>query len=1018
LYKNDTANGGGGNIEVQHHVSTTVIKQNLIVCGSTAPRFIQIDSSDNSFPASTIDYNLYSGTTSGNAAFKWGGIDKNGYSAWLAGSGQDTHSTFVSASTGLFSKAAPAVAADFALISTSPAKDKGSPSFIPAAGETDFFKNGRVSGAAVDVGMAEYGGLSPALSVEFPAGTAIAFGGPVSFGIVVVPGTVTKTFTLKNHGNANLTGLTITKDGVNASDYSLNDLLVLPLVPPGGSVTFDVTFTPSAEGTRIAALHIASNDPIHPVFNVTVSGVAQVVPTIVTQPLPKAVNPGVPVTFIVAAMGTKPLTYQWRKNTQNIANAVAASYTIAKAVETDEGSYDVVVTNPAGTDTSDAVQLSVNSPVSFAAPLAGQSVEVNSPVTFQVDPSGTGPFTYQWRKNGVNIAGATADSYSISNVTLASSGLYSVVVKNIVGSVASANAMLNVVDAIPKVYKLPVGGRAILPAAFAGTFTNFVWTKNGGPLPADTRYVGGNTKTLTINLLRRVSPDDSGTYQCTGFSPSGSLVATAQLIVYGSAPLISVPAVTLPTAMVGSPYSAPHVPYDGSADRTPTVFGAVTLPVGLKINPATGDISGTPAVALLAEHNYPIRLSVGNAKGAGYINTTLKVKPLPLGTVGAFSGPVTSSATPAVPLGGRVDITIAATGGYTGKATLGAVAYSFVGALVTDITGAQLPHGVSTIKRAGALPPLTLSFDVDYTNQMLINTQIAEGAATTTFSAWRNKWTTTATGELAALRAFAGYYTFGMTIPAAQDGVETIPQGMSYGFFTVAATGGLTIVSRVTDGTVFTCPTFCGPHGEVLLYQALYSGKGSVCGSLQLTVGVAPDHSDNTLVGNVKWIRPATATRVYKNGFGLDLTAFGSRYIPPKAPAVVMGLADNGVDYNARLAFSHGGVGDTVTTPDIDVRIRTGGFVVRQPSNPCLTTLVVNPTTGAISGSFRLIDTNPAAPSGLKITRSSLYYGLIVKDSAGWVGGGYFLLAKRPQVLPQTILTTDVLSGLVSLEKK
>ncbi len=400
LYKNDAANAGGGNIEAQHHVSTTVIKQNLIVCGANTI-FIQIDSSDNSFAAGSIDYNLYSGTSSSSADFKWAGSDKNGFTAWKSASGQDAHSPFVTASSGLFAKASPTVAADFALISTSPAKDVGSPSFAVGAGETDFFKNGRVSGAAVDIGMAEYGGLSPALSVQAD-GTPVAYGGAVSFGTVVVPNSITKTFTLKNNGTANLTGLTITKDGTNAAEYTVGSLSAAPPVAPGGSVTFDVTFTPATEGTRTAALHIASNDPSHPTFNVTLSGVAQLVPNITTQPLPKTVNPGAPVTFTVAATGTKTLTYQWRKNTQNIANATAASYTIAKAAETDEGSYDVIVSNSAGSDTSDAVQLSVNDPVSFAAPLAGQSVEVNSPVTFQANASGTGPFTYQWRKNGVN----------------------------------------------------------------------------------------------------------------------------------------------------------------------------------------------------------------------------------------------------------------------------------------------------------------------------------------------------------------------------------------------------------------------------------------------------------------------------------------------------------------------------------------------------------------------------------------------------------------------------------------
>ncbi|RBL92792.1 PQQ-dependent sugar dehydrogenase [Chitinophaga flava] len=52
--------------------------------------------------------------------------------------------------------------------------------------------------------------------------------------------------------------------------------------------------------------------------------------------------------------------------------------------------------------------------------------------------------TYQWRKNGVNISGATTATYAIANVQPADTGLYSVVVTNSAGSVTSSNARLSV----------------------------------------------------------------------------------------------------------------------------------------------------------------------------------------------------------------------------------------------------------------------------------------------------------------------------------------------------------------------------------------------------------------------------------------------------------------------------------------------------------------------------------------------------------------------------------------------
>ncbi len=48
---------------------------------------------------------------------------------------------------------------------------------------------------------------------------------------------------------------------------------------------------------------------------------------------------------------------------------------------------------------------------------AGVSVPIGGSATFTVEASGTAPLTYQWQKNGVDIPGATAASFTIPNVT-------------------------------------------------------------------------------------------------------------------------------------------------------------------------------------------------------------------------------------------------------------------------------------------------------------------------------------------------------------------------------------------------------------------------------------------------------------------------------------------------------------------------------------------------------------------------------------------------------------------------
>jgi hypothetical protein len=66
------------------------------------------------------------------------------------------------------------------------------------------------------------------------------------------------TFTVRNLGTANLTGLVTTLDGISASDFSVIANPISPVVP-NGNTSFTVRFTPSSGGVKTAALHITNN---------------------------------------------------------------------------------------------------------------------------------------------------------------------------------------------------------------------------------------------------------------------------------------------------------------------------------------------------------------------------------------------------------------------------------------------------------------------------------------------------------------------------------------------------------------------------------------------------------------------------------------------------------------------------------------------------------------------------------------------------------------------------------------
>lgn len=78
-------------------------------------------------------------------------------------------------------------------------------------------------------------------------------------------------------------------------------------------------------------------------------------------------------------------------------------------------------------------------PASFAVCSAGGSA------SFSVTANGN-DLTYQWRRNGVNISGATASTYSIASANASHAGAYSVVVTNFGGSVTSNVAYLTTTD--------------------------------------------------------------------------------------------------------------------------------------------------------------------------------------------------------------------------------------------------------------------------------------------------------------------------------------------------------------------------------------------------------------------------------------------------------------------------------------------------------------------------------------------------------------------------------------------
>jgi len=188
-------------------------------------------------------------------------------------------------------------------------------------------------------------------------------------------------------------------------------------------------------------------------------------PTFTQQPVSQTVMLGSNATFAVTATGFEPLSYQWWKDGANLTGQTATNLVLAGVQFSDAGNYWAVVTDVAGSATSQVATLTVVAPLppTIARQPASRTAEAGSQTGFQVRAAGDLVLAYQWFFNGTNaVTGATTNWLRLTNVQPAHAGAYAVVVTNAVGAVTSAPAWLSV---IPPVERRPVPGILLLGEA-------------------------------------------------------------------------------------------------------------------------------------------------------------------------------------------------------------------------------------------------------------------------------------------------------------------------------------------------------------------------------------------------------------------------------------------------------------------------------------------------------------------------------------------------------------------------
>lgn len=812
----------------------------------------------------------------------------------------------------------------------------------------------------------------------------------------VIVGNTGISFSVAATSAATITNYQWRRNGVNIPGASGPALTTYTLPNPvttadAGTYTVVVTSTAGSKTSAGAVLTVIT--PI----------------SITKQPVNVDVALGKTATFSVTVTGTSP-QYQWYRG-MNLIGTNKSTLTIPNAQFINEANdYHVVVSNFAGSVPSNMVSLDVVVAPTVSMPPAHQLVGVGNPATFNAMLTIESPRSFAWLKNAKQVTTTPAPSLTIPSTQLADAGKYTLKATNAAGSVTtSPPAELGVVDVLnPTKVVVGEGLTAVLKAPVAGNGLIVTWRLGMTTITASPPRITLSADGRTLTIRQASLSTDAGAYVVDVTGPPGPAPmltsAPVNLVITTTAPEIDDMALNLPDGMVGAPYDgdgtpgAPFVPYQiptvSNPLQTATRYSASPLPPGLKLDTATGKISGTPTKA----GDWTVKIKAFNANGASEEKSdTIHIDPVPTDFLGSYQALVSRTAL-GDQHGGQVDLTVTSAGSYSGKVTLGTTVY--------QISGGDLQVGVgynslnTVLAKKTGKPSLTLTFSIN-TMTNLLTGSVTDGTSSATVDGWRNKWSiaTPATD-------YEGLFNFRMTPPVLPPNDFTHPTGFSYGSFKPSATTGkLTVAGRLADGTSFSSAGLLGPEGEVAFYKG-FTTITSVQGLLDIApVGVAPAYLDSSVNGTATWLRkPQTSAsiRSYAAGFNtISMAAAGFEYTPPVSGQNALDLSTT--DILVSLTFTEGA--DVTTVPDTGAMMNTAQKVTPVAPNNGKVSLTVTASTGLVSGSFKQTDGSS--------TRTAPFYGLIIRQ--GTMTGkayGFFNLYRLP---PPTL--SPQISGKFQMEK-
>ena len=245
--------------------------------------------------------------------------------------------------------------------------------------------------------------------------------------------------------------------------------------------------------------------------------------TITEQPVEARVIEGETASFIVGAQGTEPIEYSWRFNSEVIDGATGSELKVENASKANEGSYQVVMKNPAGSAVSEEIKLTVVQPITITQqPVAEVILLQNQSLLLEVVASGSQPIAYQWHRDDISVEGANSFRYDVTNAKPEHSGKYKLVMSNEAGEVVSAPASVEVHEPVrfielPSQVQVFTGDTATFNVSTTGTEPiTYEWLYENKPLS------DANEKVLTLKNVQEIN---TGKYRVVASNPAGKVTS-------------------------------------------------------------------------------------------------------------------------------------------------------------------------------------------------------------------------------------------------------------------------------------------------------------------------------------------------------------------------------------------------------------------------------------------------------------------------------------------------------------